>query len=95
MVRLPQQELTGEQVLIQVQAVALSATEVALCAGLLGDEPCVPGVFFTGKVERLGQLVRGLRVGELVLGLKPEAGCYCESLCGGLRCFLVRDFNYQ
>lgn len=57
------------------EAAALSATDVAQCQGQLGEpsRPCVPGVFFTGKVERLGQLVRGLRLGELVLGLRSQA----------------------
>ncbi|CAJ1354787.1 unnamed protein product [Effrenium voratum] len=60
-----------EEVLVRVQAAALAATDVQLCHRSFTSEPStfIPGVFFTGKVLTLGRSVRGLRVGELVLGI--------------------------
>ncbi|CAJ1373539.1 unnamed protein product [Effrenium voratum] len=77
-----------EEVLVRVQAAALAATDVQLCHRSFTSEPStfIPGVFFTGKVLTLGRSVRGLRVGELVLGIaKTEGdepgGCYRETVC--------------
>lgn len=89
-VQVPRQSPSAEEVLLRVQAAALTATDVQLCQGTLpgwGQSGAfVPGIFFTGKVLSLGKFVHGLRVGELVLGLRPpeadcSGGCYCETLC--------------
>ncbi|CAK9061082.1 unnamed protein product [Durusdinium trenchii] len=97
-VRIPRQNPSAEEVLVRVQAAALTATDVELCRGTLlarGQSIAfVPGIFFSGKVLSVGKLVHGLRIGELVLGVRPEAigredpaepdasgGCYRECLC--------------
>eukprot|EP00931_Biecheleriopsis_adriatica_P117574 TRINITY_DN93075_c0_g1_i1.p1 TRINITY_DN93075_c0_g1~~TRINITY_DN93075_c0_g1_i1.p1 ORF type:complete len:446 (-),score=94.96 TRINITY_DN93075_c0_g1_i1:111-1448(-) len=78
-VLLPKVEPGAEEVLVQVQATALTAADVLLCnraaipmpSGARGFQAAcfVPGIFFTGKVLAFGAFVHGLVAGETVLGI--------------------------
>eukprot|EP00439_Symbiodinium_sp_Y106_P083650 s514_g23.t3 len=76
-VRVLRQSPAAEDVLVRVQVAALTPTDVLLCQRALivskADQSdaatFVPGTFFAGKVLAFGDLVQGLRIGELVLGI--------------------------
>ncbi|CAE7237169.1 unnamed protein product [Symbiodinium natans] len=83
-VRVLRQSPAPEDVLVRVQAAALTPTDVLLCQRALivpkADQSdaatFVPGTFFVGKVLAFGDLVQGLRIGEQVLGVadpSPQA----------------------
>lgn len=76
---LPQASPEEGEVLVQVQAAALTPTDILLCSELqppLGElfpatgapRSFVPGFFFGGEVVEIGAFVEGLEVGEHVLG---------------------------
>jgi len=84
---LPQQSPGEGEVLVQVQAAALTPTDTLLCTESaspltelisVSHRPFVPGFFFCGKVLALGPFVEGLAVGEAVLGALDGS-----SLCHG------------
>ncbi|CAE8619740.1 unnamed protein product [Polarella glacialis] len=76
-VQLLREEPLAGEFLVQVQAAALTPTDVLLCSGsavpLLGGTtsatPFVPGLFFCGQVLSSGPFTEGLEVGEPVLGV--------------------------
>lgn len=80
-ITLPQQVPGEGEVLVQVQAAALTPTDLLLCTGALAPPldgllpppdaaaPFVPGTFFCGEVAAVGAFVEDLSVGEAVLGV--------------------------
>eukprot|EP00747_Dinoflagellata_sp_TGD_P169216 gnl/TRDRNA2_/TRDRNA2_197608_c0_seq1.p1 gnl/TRDRNA2_/TRDRNA2_197608_c0~~gnl/TRDRNA2_/TRDRNA2_197608_c0_seq1.p1 ORF type:complete len:450 (+),score=73.07 gnl/TRDRNA2_/TRDRNA2_197608_c0_seq1:122-1471(+) len=76
---LPQSPPGEGEALVQLQAAALTSTDVMLCSEArpwldelipaLATGSFVPGLFFCGEVLELGRFVEGLRVGEPVLGV--------------------------
>lgn len=75
----PQQKPTECEVLVHLQAAALTPTDVLFCQGpppplgeLLAIAPgssVVPGFYFFGEVHMVGSSVEGLEVGEPVVGV--------------------------
>lgn len=71
------------QVLVKVKCIGLNFAEVFARLGIypgIPDPPFVPGIEFSGVVERTGTKVRGIRKGDRVAGFSRQ-GSYAELVC--------------
>lgn len=77
---LPVPGIKPDQVLVRVRAAGVGPWDVKAREGLFGERefPYVPGFEAAGVVERIGEDVADLRVGDEVYAYRYPGGCYAE-----------------
>ena len=79
----PDPEPAEHQVLVKVKCIGLNFAEILGRLGIypsIPDPPFVPGIEFSGVVERTGARVRGFKRGDRVAGFSKQ-GSYAEFVC--------------
>ncbi len=75
LVNIPRPEPADGEVLIKVEASGICGTDIHILRGeYIGDYPVIPGHEFSGIVERVGEGVTRLRVGDRV-AVEPNLAC--------------------
>ncbi|ODP96210.1 hypothetical protein BGL48_03790 [Salinivibrio sp. SS3] len=80
----PLPEIAADEVLVKIHAAGVGYSDVMAQRGgypLAPKPPLTPGYDFAGTIERLGESASGLNLGDRVVGLSPELGCYSRYLC--------------
>lgn len=71
-----QKKLKDQEVRIKVHSCAVNVSDVLMCFGKLEPKPklpFVPGYEYSGEVLEVGSAVKGLCIGDKVIGLNKEA----------------------
>lgn len=85
-----------KQVRVRVLAAGVGWADIMARRGgypLASKPPFTPGYDFTGVIDEIGSEVTDFNVGDHVVGLNPNFGCYSEYLCISSD-FLVRFPKY-
>ncbi|VUD52447.1 Quinone oxidoreductase 1 [Thalassocella blandensis] len=76
-------QVQDNDVLVQIKAAGINFPDALVVQGLYQDKPplpFIPGVEFAGDVLALGQAVKGVSIGDRVVGISASYGAYAEKI---------------